>query len=87
MTEDGEFCLAVTVDLGGAVAVTAWSIASSPALPVRLDCCDSSWSVFPKYEAGNNVFDRMKQVGRESIMTLSEVNYLLREVIAILRSN
>ena len=87
MTEDGEFCLAVTVDSGGAVVVTSWAVADLRTRPVRLDQRDSSWSVFPKYEAGNNVFDGMRQVGQESTMTLVEVNYILRELIAILRLN
>ncbi|MFZ2202490.1 MAG: hypothetical protein WAV56_03775 [Microgenomates group bacterium] len=87
ITEEGEFFLAVTIEPGWGVAVTSWTAANSRTRPVRIDRRDSNWSVFPKYEVGKNVFDGMRQVGQESTMTLGEVNYILRELVAILRLN
>ncbi len=87
VTQEGDDLLAVTVDTGSQVTVTSWWIGAGWTKPARLDQRDSSWSVFPKYEAANNVFDRQRLIDRESRLTLLEVNFLLWELIAILRSN
>jgi hypothetical protein len=85
LDENSDSCVVVTIDPGWGVEVTTWKLSDSATMPVRLDRRMSSWTVFPKYEVRSNVFDRMNQLGRRSILSLTEVNNIMMELNESLR--
>lgn len=80
--EGGKYRLVVSFETDS-LAVRRWESAKVEIPQQRIDARDSSWAVFPRYAAGNNVFDEMRLIGEKSLMGLFEVNEVLEELIEL----